>query len=204
MNAFNNFDTGGGGSEGPWLQWSARGTLDGEIPAKTFFIRDQNGKVKFDGFDKGVVLDIHGMKTGWCYSDGVAGQAPDWRMNPSLSKFIDQPGDDFKKGFKMRVAIGGGKTAAWDQAGAAVWNGFLSLLPALQAGTDNQLPLVRMTGTKFEQFKRGSTNSPILEVIKWVPRPDCLKEGFAAGVAVEPAAPAPPPAAAYVPDDAEF
>ena len=50
MNAFNNFDMGGsGGSEGPWLQWSARGTLDGEIPAKSFLIRDADGKTKFDG-----------------------------------------------------------------------------------------------------------------------------------------------------------
>jgi hypothetical protein len=212
MNAFSDFDTGGGGSEGPWLQWSARGTLDGAIPAKSFLIRDQNGKTKFDGFDSGVVLDIANMKTGWCYSDGVAGQAPDWRMNASLSHFAPQPGDDFKKGFKMRVAIGGGKTAAWDQAGAAVWNAFVALVPALQQGPGgDMLPLVKITGTKFEQFKRGSTNSPILEVVKWVPRPDCLKEGFSAGVdtgAAQPApaaTPAPQTApAASVPADASF
>lgn len=206
MNAFSNFDDGGTGSEGPWLQWSARGTLDGEIPAKSFFIRDSDGKTKFDGFATGVVLDIHNMKTGWCYSDGVAKQAPDWRMNSSLSSFAPQPGDDFKKGFKMRVALGGGKTASWDQAGAAVWNAFVALVPALQQAPDgNSLPLVRITGTKFEQFKRGSTNSPILEVVKWVPRPDCLKEGVAAGIATEPAAaPQPAPAPASAPADAEF
>ena len=44
MNAFNDFDT-GGGSEGPWLQWTARGTLDGEIPAKSFLIRDTKGEM---------------------------------------------------------------------------------------------------------------------------------------------------------------
>ena len=215
MNAFSNFDTGGsGGSEGPWLQWSARGTQDGEIPAKSFLIRDQDGKKKFDGFDAGIVLDISTMKTGWCYSSGAQGEAPDWKMNASLSQFMPDPstdGRDYKKGFKIRCAIGGGKTASWDQAGASVWNAFVAIVPALQQQpSPDMLPLVRCTGAKFEQFKRGSTNTPILEVVKWVPRPDCLKEGAAAGIATEPkpaaqAAPAPAPAAAAsIPADASF
>ncbi len=213
MNAFNNFDTGGsGGSEGPWIQWSARGTLDGAVPAKSFLLRDSDGKAKFDGFDgNGVVLDISTMKTGWCYSSGAAGEAPDWKMNASLAQFAPDPsaGDrDYKKGFKIRCAIGGGKTASWDQAGASVWNAFVSLVPALQQQpSPDMLPLVRCTGAKFEQFKRGSTNTPILEVVKWVPRPDCLKEGAAAGIATQPAqaAPTPPaPAPVATPADAPF
>ncbi len=212
MNAFTNFDTGGsGGSEGPWVQWSARGTLDGAVAAKSFLIRDQDGKKKFDGFDTGVVLDITTMKTGWCYSSGAQGEAPDWKMNASLAQFAPDPssGDrDYKKGFKIRCAIGGGKTASWDQAGASVWNAFVALVPELQKQpSPDMLPLVRCTGAKFEQFKRGSTNTPILEVVKWVPRPDCLKEGAAAGIATDPApaAPAPAPAAqAAIPDEAAF
>lgn len=209
MNAFTNFDTGGsGGSEGPWLQWSARGTLDGAIPAKSFLIRDADGKTKFDGFDgNGAVLDISGMKTGWCYSSGATGEAPDWKMNASLSAFAPDPssGDrDYKKGFKIRCAIGGGKTASWDQAGASVWNAFVALVPALQQQpSPDMLPLVRCTGSKFEQFKRGSTNTPILEVVKWVPRPDCLKEGAAAGIATDPE-PETKQKAAPAPADAEF
>lgn len=212
MNAFSNFDAGGGGgSEGPWLQWSARGTQDGLIPAKSFLIRDADGKSLFQGFSAGgVILDINTMKTGWCFSDGVAGQAPDWKMNASLSSFAPDPstdGRDYKKGFKIRCAIGGGKTASWDQAGASVWNAFVALVPALQQQpSPDMLPLVRMTGSKFEQFKRGSTNTPVLEVVKWVAIPDCLKQGVAAGVATEPV---PQPAAqavqqASVPADAEF
>jgi hypothetical protein len=59
------------------------------------------------------------------------------------------------------------------------------------------------------QFKRGSTIVPILEVIKWVPRPDCMKEGAAGGIALDPApapapAPKPAPAPAPVSDDMEF
>jgi len=211
MNAFASFDSGNSGSEGPWLQWSARGTLDGEIPQKSFFIRDSDGKVTFTGFTEGgVVLDIVNMQTGWCYSDGVAGQAPDWKMNPSVSQMMQQPGEGYKKGFKIRCAIGGGKSVSWDQAGAAAWNAFVALVPALQQGPDGKLPLVKLTGTKLEQFKRGSTTTPLLDVIKWVDRPDCLKEGVAAGVdtgAVQPVqqvTPVTQSAPDNTPDDAEF
>lgn len=206
-------DTGNSGSDGPWIAWSARGTQDGAIPAKSFLLRDKVGKSPFDGFTKGVVLDIDKMKTGWQRSEGIAGQAPDWKWNPSISRMEAQPGEDYKKGLSIPCAIGGGNTATWEQAGAAVWNAFTALIPALQQGPgDGSLPLVRMTGAKFEQFARGSTNTPVLEVVKWVPRPDCLKEGFAAGVdtgeaktppAAQPA-PQPAPAAAETDEDMPF
>ena len=207
-----NFDTGNSGSDGPWISWSARGTQDGTVPPKSFYLRDESGKATFEGFSGGgVVLDIEKMRTGWQRSDGVIGQAPDWKWNPSVSQMQPQPGDDYKKGFSIPCAIGGGKTASWEQAGAAAWNAFVGLVPALQQQPKaDMLPLVKLTGTKLQQFKRGSTVEPILEVVKWVPRPDCLKEGAAAGVATEPA-PAPQPApqaapapAAAVPEDAEF
>lgn len=192
---FSNFDTGSSGSEGPWIAWSARGTLDGQIDQKQFLLRDEVGKHPFDGFVKnGVVLDIHNMKTGWQRSDGIAGQAPDWKWNPSVSHMQPQPGEDYKKGFSIRCAIGGGKTATWEQAGAAAWGGFVALVPYLQqAPGPDMLPLVKLTGTKMQQFKRGSTVEPVLAIEKWVPRPDCLKEGATGPVATEAAAAAPPP-----------
>lgn len=210
MNAFEDFDAGAQGAEGPWIAWSARGTLDGEIDAKHFFLRDEGSKTQFDGFAKGVVLDIHNMKTGWQKSEGIAGQAPDWKWNPTIAHMAPQPDEDYKKGFSVRCAIGGGNTATWEQAGAAVWGAFVALVPALREGPDGKLPLVKMTGTQLRQFKRGSTVEPVLEVVKWVDRPDCLKEGFATGVdtggeAEQPAPKkqakaAPPPAD----DDLEF
>lgn len=183
------FDAGaGGGSEGPWVAWSARGTQDGAVSANSFYLRDESGKVAFDGFKNGVVLDHLNMKTGWQRSEGVLGQAPEWKWNPSPAQMLPQPGDDYKRGFQIRCAIGGGKTATWEQAGAGAWNAFVDLVPALQQGPgDGSLPLVRMTGVRQERYKRGSTSIPVLEVVKWVPRPDCLKEGFTAATDPEPA-----------------
>jgi hypothetical protein len=206
-------DTGSQGGEGPWIAWSARGTLDGTVPAKSFFIREGSTKTQIDAFAKGVVLDIHALKTGWQRSDGTPGQAPEWRWNPSPAQMQASPGDDWKKGFSVRCALGSGQTAVWEQSGAAVWDALVGLVPALQQAPDStSLPLVRLTSTKLQQFKKGSTVSPVLEVVKWVPRPDCLKDGIAAGFAAEPA-PAPAPKAAAQPapapqpvmeDDLEF
>lgn len=197
------FDQGqGGGSEGPWIAWSARGTMDGQIPAKSFYLRDEGGKTPLDAFDKGVVLDITNMKTGWQKSEGIAGQAPDWKWNASVARMEEQPGEDWKKGIQIRCAIGGGQAATWEQAGAAAWNSFVALVPALQQGPgDGSLPLVKMTDTKLEQFKRGSTVTPVLSVVKWVPRPDCLKEGVAIDTGSKPA-PAAQPATAPQPEPA--
>lgn len=208
-------DTGSNGSQGPWIAWSARGTLDGQIEAKSFYLRDEGGKKPLDAFNKGVVMDIYAMKTGWQKSEGIAGQAPDWKWNASVSQMQPQPGDDYKKGFQIPCAIGGGETATWEQAGAAAWNAFTGLVPALQEAPEGKLPVVKLTGTKVQQFKRGSTVEPILEVVKWVDRPDCLKEGVQAGIDTGNDQPAPAqeqpaqqaqaePAPATADDDMEF
>lgn len=207
-----NFDAGAGGSEGPWLQWSARGTQDGAVPPRSFYVRDEGGKTPFD-VSNGIVLDIWNMKTGWQKSEGIAGKAPEWKWNPTPAQMMPSPGDDFKKGIQIRVALGGGKSATWEQAGAAVWNAFAELVPAIQAGANDQslLPLVRMTGAKVEQYARGGTVIPTLEIVKWVPRPDCLKAdapaidtGTTAQPAPQPAPDAPAAPAAAVPADVAF
>ncbi|MDT1061178.1 hypothetical protein RM190_04855 [Paracoccus sp. CPCC 101403] len=200
MNAFSSFDA-GATSQGPWINWGAQ--------KEKFTIRDSAGTVDFKGFaDNGVVMDIDNMQTGWCFISGLPGQAAQWVMNPSLSQFVAKPGEEYKKGFKIRCAVGGGATASWDQSGAGAWNAFVALVPALQQQPAGKLPLVRMTGTKSVKFQRGSTVEPVLEVVKWVDRPDCLKEGAAAGIAVETAQEqqqsVQAAASASAPSDAEF
>lgn len=211
-------DPGNTGADGPFLSWSARGTLDGAVPPKAFFLRDGATKTPFAGFETGVVLDIDSLKTGWQMSEGTPGVAPTWKWNPSPSQMLPAPGEDYKRGFSVRCAIGGGKTATWEQSGAAVWNALIGLAPALQQRpAPDHLPVVKITGTKALQFKRGSTIEPVLEVVKWVPRPDSLKEGVTIAANpeprhapyVEPAKPAPAaqaasPLAAEIGDDLPF
>jgi hypothetical protein len=104
------FDTGSNGASGPFLAWSARGTQDGAVGPRKFFIRDGGTKTEYDA-SKGFVLDIEGMKTGFQRSEGVAGVAPEWKWNASVTQMMASPGDDWKKGFSIRCAIGGGSTS---------------------------------------------------------------------------------------------
>ncbi len=189
-NPFGNFDA-GGGSEGPWISWSARGSLDGVIPPRSFVIRDENGKSPFD-MTQGVVLDLETAKTGWCFSTGMAGQAPQWKWNDSIARFAPNPGDGWKRGFQIRIAIGGGQSATWEDSGAGAWNAFAELGKLFGSGPDNQLPMVRMIGVREERYAAGSTTIAVFDVVKWVDRPDCLKgsvQGFDTGAqtSVQPA-----------------
>jgi hypothetical protein len=61
--------------------------------------------------------------------------------------------------------------------------------------------MVRLVDARAVQFKRGSTVVPVLEIVKWVDRPDCLKDGVVAGIAIEAPKPAPAPAPAPAPQD---
>lgn len=176
------FDPGPSGALGPWLIWSAQ--------TRGFTLRVGGDKTPFDGFDRGVVLDVETMKTGWQRGDGTPGVAPEWLWNESLERFAPRPGEEWKQGFHLACALGEGRTAVWEQAGPSAWNGILGLVPALRAQpAEGALPLVRLTGTREKKFAKGKSVIPVLEVVKWVARPACLMEGEA------PPAPSPDPTA---------
>ncbi len=203
MTTMFNIDLGNSGGGGPFLAWSALGTRDGAVPALSFYLRDGASKEPFDT-EKGMVLDIDALKTGWQHSEGAVGVAPQWRWNASVNLMMAKPGDDWKKGFSVPVAIGVGKVAQWEQAGAAAWQALEHLAPLLQQRPDaTSLPKVRLKEAKAIKFAKGSTSVPILEIMEWRARPDSLKEGVAAGIAGTPTPPPPPPAAAQI-SDAEF
>lgn len=201
-------DLGSSGGSGPFLAWSAIGTRDGSVPARSFYIRDGGEKVPYDG-STGFIMDIDALKTGWQHSEGAVGVAPSWQWNQSVNQMMPKPSDDWKKGFSVPCATGGGNTATWEQAGAAAWQSLEALAPLLSQRPDaKSLPKVKLAEAKFVQFTKGSTVVPILEILKWVERPDCLKDGVEAGISMEPApaaapAPAAPPPSAQV-KDAEF
>ena len=170
-----------GGSEGPFVAWASRESLDGEIPGRTFSIRDADGKRVFSAFEKGVVLDVYNMKTGWCYSPGQKGTAPDWKWNASLAKFEPQPASHsdehrWQKGFSIPLAFGKEDRAVWEQAQAGAFQGFTQLVGLLKEAKPDgkKLPVVKLKGTTKIESKRGITHAPEFEILKWVDRPAAL------------------------------
>ena len=201
-------DLGNNGSDiNTFLGWSARGTQDGAIRAKQFYLREGAQKDEYEAAQTtGFVIDLDSLKTGWQKSEGIAGVAPEWKWNASTNQMMPKPGDDYKKGISVKCAIGNGKVAMWEQAGAAIWSAITDLAPLVKAQPSaGEMPLIKMKEAKELKFTKGSTCYPVFEIVKWVPKPDCLKEGAAAGIADEPApAPQPEPAPAVASDDMEF
>ena len=201
-------DLGNNGGDGinVFLGWSARGTQDGSIRARQFYLREGASKEEYEEAQtKGFVVDLDSLKTGWQKSEGMAGVAPEWKWNPNVNQMMQKPGDDYKKGFSIKCAIGGGKVAMWEQAGAGVWSALADLAPFLtEQPSAGQMPLIKMKEAKELKFTKGSTCYPIFEIVKWVDKPDCLKEGAAAGIATEPAPASKPEPAPAVEEDMEF
>lgn len=203
-------DLGNTGSDvNVFLQWSARGTQDGAVRARSFYLREGTAKDEYTGAQtNGFVIDLDSLKTGWQKSEGIQGVAPEWKWNPSVNQMMAKPGDDYKKGFSIKCAIGGGKVAMWEQAGAGAWAALTDLAPLLKDQPSvGQMPLIKIKEVKDLKFQKGGTCYPVFEIAKWVEKPDCLKEGAAAGIATEEpkatplADPAPKEEPAPVPDD---
>ena len=201
-------DLGNTGSDiNEFLLWSAVGTRCGAVRARSFYLREGKEKQEIENpKTKGFVLDVDSLKTGWQKSEGVAGVAPEWKWNPAVNQMMAKPGDDYKKGISVKVALGKDKVVVWEQAGAAIWSALTDLAPKLKdQPSKGQMPLIKMTEAKELKFTKGSTCYPVFEVVKWVDKPDCLKEGAAAGIATDPTpAPQPEPAPAAAADDMEF
>jgi hypothetical protein len=212
-------DTGntGGGSTGPWLAWSSNGSAMKEIKAMSWVLRgkDASGH-KFEknvpAFANGCVMDLDTLKLGW-EREGI--DRPERRWNPSLAQAMPRPSDEKKptggyvwtNALSVRVALGGGETATWEQGQWAAYEGFSRLAKQIneQIGANQgKLPVVKQSDVEKIKLGNGNANVPVFEIVKWVDRPDSLKaDAPQIAVSSEPApAPEPTPAAAL--DDAEF
>ncbi len=204
-------DTGeSGGSQGPWISWTSNGSAEKAFPPRSWVLRDKdaNGnktETVVPAFASGCVLDLDTLKLGW-EKDGAKGMAPERRWNPSVSQSTPRPDESKKasgayawsKALSVRCAIGGGKTATWEQGSFAAYEAFTKLSKQIMAewATHSQngarLPLVKQTAVEKRELSNGSANLPVLQIEKWVPRPDCLKAAPPV-IAAEGPAPAPQP-----------
>jgi hypothetical protein len=178
MTRYTDFDDGGAGGEGPWLTWHPQPSRDGVIQACSWSLRYASGeRVVTDAPMRCMVLDLASLKTGWEYSNGVSGVAPERLWNASISKFEPRPGNDWKKAHSVVVAFDQENAAIWEQAGLASFVALTDLMKLVGAEADAKLPLlplVRCTGHRPIDTRRGGTNEPIFVPLKWVPRPAIL------------------------------
>ena len=200
-------DTGDtGGSKGPWISWTSNGSAEKSFPPRSWVLRnekDDNGVTQSEvipAFVNGCVMDLDTLKLGW-EKDGMKGMAPTRQWNPSIAQATPRPDESKKlsgsftwsKALSVRCAIGGGKAATWEQGSYGAYDAFAKLAKQIEAqwAANSQngalLPLVQQTGVDRQEMTSGATNKPILTIIKWVPRPDCLKANAPIIATAEPA-----------------
>ena len=220
-------DTGDtGGSQGPWISWSSNGSAEKGFTPRSWVLRDKDDagnrtEAMVPAFANGCVLDLDSLKLGW-EKDGAKGQAPERKWNASVSQATPRPDESKKasgsfawsRALSVRCAIGGGRAATWEQGSFAAYEAFSRLSKQIMdqwsAHSQNgkMLPLVQQTGVEAKDLPSGKANIPILSIVKWVDRPDCLKADAPVIAAAPAPAPTPPqvtPApASSVPDDVAF
>src|SRR6516162_6839255 len=118
MTTFAGFDP--GGSPGPWIDWHPQPSKDGQLAAGSFAYRDDDGRRPID-LSRGFVLAWETLRTGWSYTSGAKGIAPQWKWNASTARVDPSPGPDWKKGFQVTTALAPDRSAIWEQAGYAAW-----------------------------------------------------------------------------------
>jgi hypothetical protein len=163
---------GGSGTIKPYVKynaksdkWFVRGSAgdDQEIPRPTF------------------VLDLKNIRTGWLRFR--EGQAPERVIDPSLNDVAPSPGEDFKRGFVVTAFsqkfFGG--AVEFSSASIHLSNAIRELYAAYEeqsSKTENRgkVPVVSCTGSEPMKDKYGTNYRPKLEIVKWVDRPDDLRD----------------------------
>ena len=146
---------------------------------------------------QGIVLDTTELRTGWQDSE-----TNKWQFNATVSQMAPKPGESWKKGFAMPVAVGAGKVAMWMASGATAWDALGYLGPQLaQCPEVGHVPLVVFEGPAEGRYETRTWVYPLLKVQSWMPRPESLSARNAIDMGTQPAAPIPgmmpvaPPAA---------
>ena len=131
------------------------------------------------------VFDLENIQTGWAFFG--AEQAPEWVMDQSLSQMAPKPQDgrEWKRGFKINVysqKMFGEQQPVREFATSATGAvmGIDDLYTQYESQKDanaGKLPVVAYKGATPKKVGKGNTTVPQLEIIKFVDRPDELKDG---------------------------
>jgi hypothetical protein len=217
-------DTGAteGGAKGPWISFTPKGSATHGIRPESWKLRrksDGGGSstVEFDRMSgEGIILDIFASGGQLCGSLKLGHMKsgkpmPERRWWPSALHSQPRPDESKSEGvfvwrnaLSVRVAIGGGETATWEDEGWGVYLGFSNMIQNLInpdfAANIGKCPHVRCIGYVKQGSGQKSTSIPQFEIVAWVDRPAALMED-APQIASAPqpsapvAAPAPRPSA---------
>lgn len=153
--------------------------------------------------DKGdmFIMDMPTIEVGWI---AFASTGPDFQMVPNGHQVGPKPSEAHKAGFRVKVLLPKEDTPRTFASTAKAVIGVIDELHTkAAAGPAGQVPVVKIAGTRMVETKgpQGTTRNyaPLLEIVKYVPRPAALGDAPSMGVTMAPSAPAPAPQPAPAP-----
>jgi len=159
------------------------------------------------------VADLPNIEVGWI---AFASTGPDFQMVPNIEEIAREhakrkPSDNHKWGFRVRVLLP--KEEA-PRTFASTAKNVAAVLDELHTKAEadapaGQVPVLQITGTRVVETKgkMGTTRNyaPLLEIVKYVPRPAALGDAPAKPAAPPPASPqAATPTAKVLEDEVPF
>jgi hypothetical protein len=160
--------------------------------------------------DKGdmFVADLPNIEVGWI---AFASTGPDFQMVPNGTAVPPRPSENHKTGFRMRVLLPKEDAPRTFASTAKNVIGVIDELhtKATADAPAGQVPVLRIAGTRVVETKgkMGTTRNyaPLLEIVKYAPRPAALGEAPAKPAAAAPASPqAATPTAKVLEDEVPF
>ncbi|MBT3786783.1 MAG: hypothetical protein HOC33_05060 [Alphaproteobacteria bacterium] len=140
--------------------------------ASKWFVRSDDEDVEIG--NPTFVIDFPNIRTGWhCFREN---QAPERLIDPSLDRAAPSPGEGFKRGFVVRVYSQKHFFGLVELSSASIHmgNAIREMFQAYETDRDKhpgELPVIVCTGSEAMKDKYGTNYKPILELVKWVPRP---------------------------------
>jgi hypothetical protein len=185
----------GGGDFTPYVKYNAK--------AGRWYTKDDDGN-EIEVTNMIAIFDFANIKTGWLsFNPGVA---PEFRFDSAPgSSDAQSPGDNYKRGFVVNVFsqknLGGVRElAANSGAMNTAVNDVYDAYEAAPERAQGMLPVVKCVRVDPVTSKHGTNYHPVLEVIKWAPRPPEFDEtptngtgSVATPVVQTPATPSVPP-----------
>lgn len=165
--------------------------------------RSQNasGEYVTDKFemDKGemFVMDFANIEVGWIRFSSQ----PDFQMVPNGQPVGPKPSDVHKVGFRVPILL---PKEAIDRNFASTAKAVIGVIDDLHTKVSaeakpGEVPVVKIAGTRIIETKtpQGTNRNyaPLLEIVKYVPRPAPLGDAPSMGATMAPPQPATPPAA---------
>ena len=124
------------------------------------------------------VWDFANAKTG--YFLFAEGMAPEKIYDPSLSQAAPKPDNPkAKRGVEIRLffkELGVREFSTTSTFVLGQINDIYDQYEAQAGANEGKLPVVQYTGNKKETNKHGTNYAPLLEIVRWVPRPAALSE----------------------------